>query len=137
MALEFFMPMAKVPTATHQEKQVRMVRGRPVFYEPANVKAARTKLTAHLARHKPDEPLTGALRLVVRWCFPLSGKHKDGEYKATKPDTDNLQKLLKDCMTAARFWNDDAQVSSELVEKFWSEIPGIYIRVEEIDPKAG
>ena len=56
----------------------------------------------------------------------------DGEYKITKPDTDNLQKLLKDCMTAVRFWSDDAQVASEVVEKFWADIPGIYIRVTEL-----
>lgn len=51
---------------------------------------------------------------------------------APKPDTDNLQKLLKDCMTARGFWKDDAQVASEICEKFWAERPGIYICVEEL-----
>lgn len=46
--------------------------------------------------------------------------------------TTNLQKLLKDCMTEAKFWKDDAQVASEICEKFWAEVPGIYIRIEEI-----
>ena len=64
-------------------------------------------------------------------CFPR-GRHLDGEYKITKPDTDNLQKLLKDCMTSVKFWSDDAQVASEVVEKFWADIPGIYIRVTEL-----
>ena len=43
-----------------------------------------------------------------------------------------LQKLLKDCMTHAGFWKDDALVASEIVEKFWSKIPGIYIRIKEL-----
>ena len=30
-------------------------------------------------------------------------------------------------MTECGFWMDDAQVASELCEKFWAEIPGIYI----------
>ena len=30
-------------------------------------------------------------------------------------------------MTELGFWMDDAQVASELCEKFWAEIPGIYI----------
>ena len=60
--------------------------------------------------------------------FPR-GKRKDGEYRVTKPDTDNLQKLLKDCMTTVGFWKDDAVVCREIVEKFWAEVPGIYIRV--------
>ena len=130
MRIEFFMPM-RPPTATYQEKQVRVVKGKPVFYDPPEVLAARSKLTAHLAGHKPGKPMEGAVRLLVKWCFPR-GRHADGEYRASRPDTDNLQKLLKDCMTAAGFWKDDAQVASEICEKFWAQVPGIYICAEEI-----
>ena len=35
-------------------------------------------------------------------------------------------------MTNVGFWRDDAQVASEIVEKFWAELPGIYIRAEEL-----
>lgn len=125
------MPMIP-PTATHQEKRVRMVNGRPLFYDPIEVQMARSKLTAHLAGHAPDLPLEGAVRLLVKWCFPVCGGHSDGEYRTSKPDTDNLQKLLKDCMTAEGFWKDDAQVASEICEKFWAEVPGIYVCAEEI-----
>ncbi len=52
---------------------------------------------------------------------------------STKPDTDNLQKMLKDCMTKCYFWQDDALVASELFEKFWVEIPGIFVRIEVLD----
>lgn len=119
------------PTVTHQEKQIHVVKGKPVFYEPAELKAARAKLRDHLAKHRPAQPFAGGVRLVAKWCFPR-GRHKDGTYRITKPDTDNLQKLLKDVMTAVGFWRDDAQVASEIVEKFWAEIPGIYIRLEEL-----
>lgn len=54
-------------------------------------------------------------------------------YKSTKPDTDNLQKMLKDVMTELNFWKDDALVASEVIEKFWAEVPGIYIRIEELE----
>lgn len=130
MKLEFFMPMVP-PTVTHQEKQVRVVKGKPVFYEPPELREARAKLEAHLAGHRPERPLNGGVRLVVKWCFPR-GRHGDGEYRVTRPDTDNLQKLLKDCMTRVGFWGDDAQVASEVCEKFWAERPGIYICAEEI-----
>ena len=46
MKLEFFMSM-NPPTATHQEKQGRVGNGKPVFYDPPEVQAARSKLTAH------------------------------------------------------------------------------------------
>ena len=35
-----------------------------------------------------------------------------------------------------RFWRDDAQVSSEIVEKFWAEVPGIYVCMEQINARA-
>lgn len=131
MAIEFFMAM-NPPTITHQEKQVHVVSGKPVFYEPAELKAARAKLEAYLAQHKPEQKYTGPIELVSTWCFPIKGKHRDGEPMTNKPDTDNLQKLLKDCMTTVGFWKDDALVCREIVEKFWAEVPGIYIRVTEL-----
>ncbi|SEU32487.1 RusA family crossover junction endodeoxyribonuclease [Paenibacillus sp. NFR01] len=132
MPTEFFMPMKKPPTITHQQKQVSVVNGKPVFYEPDELKAARAKLMAHLGHYVPVQKYTGPVRLLVKWCFPIKGKHEDGEWKATKPDTDNLQKLLKDCMTDCGYWRDDALVASEIVEKFWAKLPGIYIRIEEL-----
>ena len=39
-------------------------------------------------------------------------------------------KALVDCMTQLGFWADDAQVVSEIIEKFWAKTPGVYIRVD-------
>lgn len=131
MTTEFFLAIIP-PTITHQEKQVTVINGKPVFYEPAELKAARAKLMAHLGQHVPDKRYTGAVRLMVKWCFPISAKHQDGEYKSTRPDIDNSQKLLFDCMTDLGFWKDDALIVSLIAEKFWAKMPGIYIRIEEI-----
>lgn len=130
LEFEFFMAMVP-PTVTHQEKQVRVAGGKPVFYEPPELKAARQKLVAYLGQHVPDEPYHCGVRLITKWCFPR-GKHLDGTYRLSKPDTDNLQKLLKDCMTKVGFWDDDALVASEIVEKFWAEVPGIYVRIDRL-----
>ena len=131
MITEFFMPMIP-PTTTHQEKRITYRNGKPVVYEEADLKNARAKLTADLSKHIPKEKYTGAIRLIVKWCFPIKGKHADGDYKTSKPDTDNLQKLLKDIMTELGFWSDDALVCVELSEKFWASIPGIYINIKEL-----
>lgn len=128
--VEFFLPMIP-PTVTGQEHKITVINGKPCVYAPPELKAARNKLTGALISRCPEMPLSGPLRLVVKWCFPM-GKHQNGQYKDTRPDTDNLQKLLKDCMTDCGYWRDDAQVASEIIEKFWAKIPGIYIRVEEI-----
>lgn len=126
-SIEFFMPMIP-PTKTHQEKRIAVKNGKPVVYEDQELKNVRSKLMSNLWKYAPEEKFEGAVRLITKWCFE-NKSHKNGEYKITKPDTDNLQKMLKDCMTALNFWNDDAQVASEIIEKFWSDIPGIYIKV--------
>ena len=88
----------------------------------------------HLIKNRPKEPIEGAVQLTVMWLFPKGKSHKNGEWRTTRPDTDNLQKLLKDCMTKVGFWKDDAQVVSERVEKRWSDEPsGIYIEIEELE----
>ena len=130
MVIEFFMPMLP-PTITHQQHKVKTVNGKPVFYDPPELKDARQKLTANLIPNIPEQPFTTAVRLTTEWLFP-KGQHKNGEWKTTKPDTDNMIKLLKDCMTVCRFWKDDALVVSEITEKFWADIPGIYVRIEEL-----
>ncbi|MCQ2434695.1 MAG: RusA family crossover junction endodeoxyribonuclease [Oscillospiraceae bacterium] len=130
MEQQFFLPMIP-PTVTAQEKKLTVRGGKPVMYDSEEVKAAKAKLTAHLTPHKPENPICGeAVRLTVKWCFPMGDDHQNGEYKITKPDTDNLDKILKDCMTKCGFWKDDALVSSEIIEKFWSRVPGIFVKVE-------
>lgn len=130
--MEFFVSML-VPTATAQMHKVTMKNGKPVFYDPPELKAAKAKLQDYIAPFAPEAPVSGSVRLLTKWLFPVMGDHKNGEYKATRPDTDNLQKALKDIMTKLGFWNDDAQVASEIVEKFWADTPGIYISVTQLD----
>lgn len=76
---EFFMPM-KIPTVTHQEKQVHIVKGKPIFYEPTELKAARQKYLDNLAQHVPQNKFSTGVRLMIKWCFPVTEKHHDGEY---------------------------------------------------------
>lgn len=132
MTVEFFMPMKKPPTTTHQQKQVTVVNGKPIFYEPDSLKDARSLLMAHLGQHVPKDQYTKPVRLFVKWCFPMTKTSKNGQYKHTRPDVDNSQKLLFDCMTDLGFWKDDSQVVSLIAEKFWAELPGIYIKIEEV-----
>ena len=103
-----------------------------VFYDPPELKAAKEKLIGNLYKHRIMGPYRTGVRLFTKWCFPKGRNHENGEYRITKPDTDNLQKMLKDCMTLVGFWQDDALVASEITEKFWADVPGIYIRIEEL-----
>ena len=83
------------PTTTHNAKQLHayMKGGQPhaVLHDSPELKAARAKLHAHLAPHAPAKPIPAGrpVRLLVKWCFPTEGKHRSGEWRTSKPDTDN------------------------------------------------
>lgn len=139
--IEFFLD-GKIPAGTHQMKKVAVVNGKPRFYEPESLKAAREYYMAMLKSHAPKAPLKGAISLETIWYYKpsKSNKVKNG-LKTTAPDTDNLVKLLKDCMTACGFWEDDAQVAREYICKRWSaECEGVKIEIyvatetQEINP---
>ena len=132
MEIRFFIPM-QIPTATAQTHRISAGKGRKAaVYDSPALRDAREKFTAHLAQHRPMKPMTGALQLTTQWYFPIKGKHIPGDYKITRPDTDNLVKLFKDCMTKTGYWIDDAQVAVEITEKRYSDIPGILVHVTQL-----
>ena len=134
--MHFFLSMDP-PTKTQQEHRFgKRKDGSMYVYEDRELKEARAKLRHALFKVAPDQKLEGAIRLTVKWLFS-KGKHPNGAYKTTKPDTDNLNKMLKDEMTHVGFWNDDAQVASEIIEKFWADVPGIFINIEELEQSDG
>ena len=108
MYMQFFVPM-QPPTTTHNAKQLHayMKGGKPcaVLHDSPELKATRAKLHAHLAPHAPAKPIP-----------------------AGRP----VRLLVKYEMTRLHFWDDDAQVCSEIVEKFWSDPCGVFVRVEEL-----
>lgn len=124
------------PRSTAQMQKIAVVHGKPRMYKPPNVLKAKNLLISHLKPFKPSVPLEGPIELHVTWLFPRGNRHKHFEWKITKPDTDNLQKMLKDCMTEVGFWKDDAQVVVEHVEKLWSNEPcGISITYNSLQSK--
>lgn len=132
MRITFFLPMIP-PTVTAQEHRITGRHGQKAqIYNTPQLNDAKQKFLAYLAQHAPEAPMEGAVRLMVKWCFPMRKNSFNGQYKTTRPDTDNLQKLFKDCMTKTRFFHDDAQVASEIIEKFYTATPGIFVDVMEI-----
>lgn len=141
---EFFLPMIP-PTVTDQQHRIVARPGhRPMIYDSDDLRAAKDTLKAHLGKQRAElfsrgyQTIRNApVRLKVMWCFPKGNAHMNGEYRITKPDTDNLQKALKDVMTKLGYWEDDALVCVEQVEKLWADVPGIYVRIDRIDYQEG
>lgn len=136
MRISFFLPGIP-PTITQQEHKVRVVKGKPVVYEPQELKTTRDKLCGYLmmARKKygPPAKLLGPVRLVTKWFWPELHAGDGYSWKVTRPDTDNLIKMFKDCMTKVGYWKDDAQVVSEITEKMRGPQPGIYVEITTME----
>jgi Holliday junction resolvase RusA-like endonuclease len=87
----------------------------------------------------------GAFECKLTFFFrrPKSHYGKGGHVKASapvchvsKPDADNLAKLVLDRITrSGRIWRDDSQVARLRVEKFWAITDariGVYVSVDRI-----
>ena len=139
---EFFMPMKKVPTATHQQKSTKVVRGKNpkndkvVYFNPPNVVDAIRLFNKSLLPHVPEKMIEAkAIRLTTYWLYGTKQKKNFGKLKITRPDTDNSIKLLKDEMSKLKFWKDDALVAIDQIHKYWADEDksGIFVRIEVIE----
>jgi len=90
-------------------------------------------------KHRPSQAqrsgstLPQAMKIIMDNGLVVERKGKNSDLKVTDPTGKKAgQTLLKDCMTDVGFWVDDARVCREVVEKFWSDIPGIYVCIGEL-----
>ena len=127
------------PKSTHQASVRIMKRkdGTQFVGKFANSKGKKTQneLMMLLKEHAPNTPMEGAVSVSISWTYPWRKsepkKHKMHGYKPcdTRPDIDNLCKMLFDCMTRVGFWNDDSQITSLSFKKGWGDNPGIGIEI--------
>jgi Holliday junction resolvase RusA-like endonuclease len=103
-------------------------------------------LLAQIMQHRPEVPWAGPVSLTVYWFLPRprshyhTGKHA-GELRpdapvhcATKPDIDNLEKLLTDAMNGV-FYQDDAQIVRVIKDKLYcpaAERPRTEVTLEKL-----
>lgn len=131
--ISFFIPM-KVPTKTFQAKKLTVRNGKPVLYTPPDLVEIRQRYIAALMPHVPKTaPWEGPIAVRMAFCHGKgTPPHPPGTPKRTKPDLDNLEKGLADCMTVCGFWQDDSQICLLSLSKSYEEHEGVFIKVEEL-----
>lgn len=115
------MKFPTMPKTTAQQKGVYVRNGKPFFYTKDKVENARRQFLMELKPHRPKTPAEFPVKLSVIFYFDVKNKSLWGKPKTTKPDLDNYLKLLKDCMTEAGYWVDDALVVDERTKKYYAE----------------
>jgi Holliday junction resolvase RusA-like endonuclease len=117
-----------------------IAKGRPVFgggraRTPEKTREAALRFTrsAAVALRGSEHllPLAGPLGLDVVFCMPMPAKPKahqtEGSWHTSRPDADNLLKLVCDCLNEL-VWNDDAQVAFVTVRKVYSKEPRTIVK---------
>jgi Holliday junction resolvase RusA-like endonuclease len=136
--LRFFLNFEPdIPTLTHQQGIKPFVRknGKPGIRKTPELESLEQLFEAKLAQFAPPAPWDCPIKFCASWTF-LRPQSVRSHWKTTKPDTDNLQKLLKDAMTKCGFWKDDALVCVEIVEKIYHEADekhGIAISISNLE----
>ena len=125
----FFDQIAK---GTAQMKRVNHKSG--AFFMGKDVRLAHDLYMNQLYEYAPEKPLEGPLSLGFIFSYTIKDKKKRGTPKTSRPDCDNLVKLVMDVMTELGFWVDDAQVTKLRIEKRWSlhERANVYFNLEEV-----
>lgn len=103
----------------------------------SNAKATQNELFNLLYPYRPEQPLEKPLRVEIKWVYPYRKsepkKNRTSEkYCDTRPDVDNICKLLFDMMTRIGFWIDDSQIADLHFTKVWDNKPRIEIRIGEL-----
>jgi Holliday junction resolvase RusA-like endonuclease len=136
MRIKFYLD--ENPTITAQEKGVKSVGGRIVFYEKQEVKDLRTTYTLAIknemckCRQEPPR-LKGPVKISIQWAFLSSDKKNWGRLKMSKPDLDNAAKLLLDVLADLGFFEKgDQQVAKLELSKIWSDHAYVEINAREI-----
>lgn len=134
--LSVFIPCLPPKTTAQQKGAFAMKGGGVRFFKKKKAQAAEQTWWALLQPHAPATPFEGPLCLVVRITYPWRSTEKKARIRdhslypiQTRPDIDNVYKMLGDVMTTLRFWKDDRQVSSLSIRKTYGDRPGLHINL--------
>lgn len=133
--MNLYLDLEENPKGTAQQKGTSVQGGRIHHYEKAVVRNQRQIYRNALVDALQDinrQPprYEGPVYLNVHFFYSIKAKKRWGEWKISKPDCDNMVKLLQDVMADVGFFvNGDEQVASLKVSKTMAERPGISIEV--------
>lgn len=105
-----------IPSSTPQQRKI----GGRNTHPTQGLRYARAAWQALLERHKPAKPMDGPVSLSVSLCYHTKSRAVELAPKTSRPDGDNLLKIIKDAATKAGWWIDDAQVYDEHITRYWT-----------------
>jgi Holliday junction resolvase RusA-like endonuclease len=117
--------------------------GQARVYDPGTAEGWKGAIALAARSHLPVEPLQGPVRVSIELRFRrprahyVAGKPERGlrprapALHTGKPDRDNCEKALLDCLTQLGMWHDDGQVCGGEVSKIYGDAPGARVVIEQ------
>ena len=138
--MTIYFELEENPKGTAQMKGTAYQGGRIHHYEKKEVRQLRElyhhEISKFFKNTKQSVPhLDGAVRFSAIFNYSIKDKKKWGLPKTSRPDADNIVKLLLDVCSDLNMWDDDAQVTCLEVRKFYAEKPSICVEVTPYDVK--
>lgn len=117
-------------------------RGNLIHFTPKRQKDEKTAIQYAAKRAMGNKPLlTGPLRMAVRFVYPFPKNWSESRrrqpqsyWKTSRPDADNLLKLMKDALNGV-VYHDDAQVTFTECRKLHGSVAGTFVTVEQLLPE--
>lgn len=136
--LELFLPIDPADLPTAQQKGAKVINGRVMFFETSRVKSARKLIMQSVLDASKGNRLFDceAYQVSIVYVYrPATIRRRDfGMPKVTRPDVDNLTKLVLDAISDAHIaWADDGAVSTLSLRKRYAyedEEAFIYVLIE-------
>lgn len=126
------------PVAQGRPRAGKSFAGNTVLYDPLKSRNFKQYVSMIAAQHAPEELITGPIHLNLDFYRPTPKKYQTKPKQqlieagkllpTTKPDIDNLAKSVKDGLTKI-IWQDDSQVVSMNIRKFYSMTPRVVVHI--------
>jgi Holliday junction resolvase RusA-like endonuclease len=127
-----------VPGLPRGKQRARTTRNGKLTYTPKQTVDAERLIAWEAKKLRLNRVLEGPVRLsfIARFPYPKSWSKKRRAstfWHTSKPDADNIMKLLKDALNKI-VWRDDAQVAAfgACAKHYTPGEPGLWITIEEL-----
>lgn len=126
------------PVAQGRPRAGKSFAGKTVLIDPAKSRDFKQYVRIVAAQHAPNKLITGPIHLNMDFYRATPKKYQTKPKQAliesgqilpiSKPDLDNLAKGVKDGLNKV-IWQDDSQVVSMNVRKFYSMTPKVVVHI--------
>ena len=138
--LSFFVNI--IPTKATHQSSLRVLRSRSGRFfvgkfSKSPIKRWISEFSEKIAKFKPEKPLDCPVEIDIEFRFPYNKSASKkiintDTWKTTRPDLDNMEKVILDTLTNDGFFVDDSLVVLKTTRKMHSPKVGISIFIKEL-----